>query len=52
VVVPGKPDQSKLVLVLTGKVSGVPSMPLGRGALPSAWIQDVAKWVQLGAKND
>jgi len=52
VVVPGEPDQSLLVL----KVSGPPPcgnrMPLGGKALSSAQIQLIKSWVAAGANDD
>jgi len=48
VVVPGKPDESRLYLTLAGKMS--PSMPLSNERLTAAEIAVVKDWIAAGAK--
>jgi tricorn protease-like protein len=47
VIVPGKPDQSRLIEMLEGKVQ--PRMPLGGDPLPAADIATMKAWVESGA---
>jgi len=46
-VVAGKPDESRMILMLEGKVT--PRMPLGGDALPAADIATLKAWVAGGA---
>src|SRR5262249_20310855 len=50
-VVPGKPDGSVLVELITPK-NGKHSMPKGKPALSAAEIALVRKWIEEGAKDD
>jgi hypothetical protein len=47
VVVPGKADQSRMILMLEGKVQ--PRMPFGADPLPAADIATLKAWVEGGA---
>src|ERR1035441_9889435 len=46
-IVPGKPDQSRLIEMLEGKVQ--PRMPFGGDPLPAADIATLKAWVESGA---
>jgi dipeptidyl aminopeptidase/acylaminoacyl peptidase len=46
-IVPGKPDQSRLIQMLEGKVQ--PRMPFGGDPLPAADIAILKAWVESGA---
>ena len=50
-VVPNKPDESLLYLLLTGEEDGIPQMPL-TGKLTDAQIEAIRAWIAAGAKND
>ena len=47
VIVPGKADQSRMILMLEGKVQ--PRMPFGADPLPAADIATLKAWVEGGA---
>jgi dipeptidyl aminopeptidase/acylaminoacyl peptidase len=47
IIVPGKSEESRLYLMLTGKVS--PGMPMDGTQLPPAQIQTVKRWIDGGA---
>ncbi len=47
VIVPGKADQSRMILMLEGKVQ--PRMPFGGDPLPAADIAALKEWVEGGA---
>ena len=47
VIVPGKADQSRMILMLEGKVQ--PRMPFGADPLPAADIATLKAWVESGA---
>ena len=47
VIIPGKADQSRLILMLEGKVT--PRMPFGADPLPAADIATLRAWVEGGA---
>ena len=47
VIVPGKADQSRMILMLEGKVQ--PRMPFGGDPLPAADIATLKAWVESGA---
>ncbi|CAA7600070.1 Cytochrome c family profile [Acididesulfobacillus acetoxydans] len=49
-VVPGNPDQSKLIRKLEG--SDKPQMPIGQPPLTSDQIQTIRNWIKDGAKNN
>ena len=49
-IVPGKPQESKIVAYLRG--AGVPRMPMGGAAIPEAQIVKVERWIAQGAKID
>ncbi len=49
-IVPGKPDSSKLILKLEGKIQ--PQMPLGQTPLKNDQIQTIRNWIIDGAKNN
>lgn len=49
VIVPGKADQSRMVLLLEGKLA--PRMPLGGDPLPEADIAAIKAWINSGAKG-
>src|ERR1019366_3566654 len=44
VVTPGKPEQSRLIQLLTAKAA--PRMPLGKPALPAEQVETIAKWIR------
>jgi dipeptidyl aminopeptidase/acylaminoacyl peptidase len=46
-IVPGKPDQSRLIQMLDGKIQ--PRMPFGGDPLPAADIATLKAWVESGA---
>jgi WD40 repeat protein len=48
IVVPGKSGESRLYLMLTGKVA--PAMPLSGKTLAAADIETVRRWIDAGAK--
>jgi WD40 repeat protein len=48
IVVPGKPDESRLYLMVAGKMS--PAMPLSGKALAAGDIETIRRWIQAGAK--
>lgn len=48
-VLPGKPDESLLMKVLRHQIKDAEMPP--KGALPSAVIADLAKWVEMGAPD-
>jgi hypothetical protein len=50
VVVPGKPDQSNLVLRIEGRVGN--RMPLNRNPLNQNQITGIRAWIGEGAKNN
>ena len=50
-VVPGKPDESLLLLKLTSPPCG-DHMPLGGDALTSEQIESIRLWISDGAKDD
>lgn len=47
VIVPGKPDQSRLILMLEGKIQ--PRMPFGADPLPAADIATIRAWIEAGS---
>ena len=47
VIIPGKADQSRMILMLEGKVT--PRMPFGADPLPAADIATLRAWVEGGA---
>jgi dipeptidyl aminopeptidase/acylaminoacyl peptidase len=47
IIVPGKPDESRMILMLEGKVT--PRMPFGADPLPAADIATLKAWVEGGA---
>jgi Planctomycete cytochrome C len=47
VVIPRKPDESKLVLRIKGNIK--PSMPFGKPLLPGNSIQTIVRWIEEGA---
>ena len=47
VIVPGKPEESELVLRIKGKAE--PSMPFRQPLLPENTIQTVVRWIEQGA---
>lgn len=49
-IVPGNPESSPLIRVLTGKAE--PTMPSEGDSLPEAEIDLLRRWVQEGAKDD
>lgn len=49
VIVPGKPEESRLYQMVTGKT--LPRMPIG-GVLSDRHIKIIAKWIKDGAKAD
>lgn len=48
VLVPGKPLESRLYLMIAGKLS--PAMPLGGKPLAAAEIETIGKWIAAGAR--
>ena len=50
VIVPGRPQESKIVAYLRG--AGVPRMPMGGAAISEAQIVKVERWIAQGAKID
>ena len=48
VVVPGKSDESRLYLMVNGKMT--PAMPLGGKALAAGELEVIRKWIDAGAK--
>lgn len=50
VVVPGKPQESRLFQMISGVVK--PAMPMGGQTLAAGDIEAIRNWIQSGAKND
>ncbi len=50
IIVPGNPDQSRLVKYIDGRL--MPRMPLNGRPLPPAAIAAIRSWIQAGAKDD
>ena len=49
IVTPGKSSDSRLFLMITGKMQ--PAMPMGAGRLPAGDIETIRKWIDAGAKG-
>jgi WD40 repeat protein len=51
-VVPGKPDQSRVIEQITAHGSKKPAMPKGKDPLISHDVELIKKWIAQGAKDD
>lgn len=51
-VVPGKPDESLLYLVLKDKQGAIGRMPSGGSPLPADKIEAIRAWIAAGAQNN
>lgn len=50
IIVPGKAEESRLYLILSGKLQ--PAMPMGGRKLAAGELEIVKKWIDAGAKPD
>jgi WD40 repeat protein len=51
-VVPGKPDESYLVELITSQDGKSPTMPKGKDELPEREVNLIKKWIAQGANDD
>jgi hypothetical protein len=51
-VIPGNPDESNLVVLLTGRASPELQMPRNHKPLPPCLLQNIWKWIFQGAEDN
>lgn len=51
-VIPGKPDESNLIVLLAGRASAELQMPRNHDPLPECLRQNIWKWIFQGAKDN